>query len=157
MKSESLSNLKKEILNMPPDLVAQFCIRMAKYKTENKELLSYLIFNAYDQESFIILVKEEIDCQFKNLNKSNSYLAKKTIRRALKTTHKFIKFSGVKQTEVELLIYFCKKLKSTGLQLHHGKVLGNIYLHQLERITAGLNTLHEDLQMDFADDIKDLV
>jgi hypothetical protein len=157
MKSESLSNLKKEIQNLPPELIVQYCIKLAKYKTENKELLSYLIYNAYDQQTFIEQVKEEIDNQFKNLNKSNLYLAKKTIRKALKTTLKFIKFSGVKQTEVELLIHFCKKLKKTGLPLHHGKVLGNIYMRQLERINTVLSTLHEDLQLDYVDEMKKII
>jgi hypothetical protein len=156
MKSESISNLKKEIQSTPPELIVQYCIRMAKYKTENKELLSYLIFNAYDQQTFIAEVKEEIDKQFINLNKSNLYLAKKTIRKALKTTNKFIKFSGLKQTELELLIHFCKKLKATGLPFRHGKVLGNLYMRQLERIKIGLSSLHEDLQLDFAEDIKEI-
>jgi hypothetical protein len=154
MNSESLSTLKKEIQNLPPELVVQFCMRMAKYKTENKELLSYLIFNAYDQQTFIDEVTKEIDHQFKNLNKSNLYLAKKTIRKALKTTRKFIKFSGIKQTEIELLIHFCKKLKSTGLSLHHGKVLGNMYMRQFERINNVLSTLHEDIQLDYAEEMK---
>lgn len=154
MNSESLSTLKKEVLNVPSELVVQYCIRMAKYKTENKELLSYLIFNAYDQQTFIDEVTKEIDHQFKNLNKSNLYLAKKTIRKALKTTHKFIKFSGIKQTEIELLIHFCKKLKSTGLSLHHGKVLGNMYMRQFERINKILNTLHEDIQLDYSEEMK---
>jgi hypothetical protein len=154
MNSESLSNLKKEIENLPPELVAQFCIRMAKYKTENKELLNYLIYQAYDQSSFIEQVKEEIDNQFKALNKTNLYLAKKTLRKALKTTQKFIKFSGNKQTEIELLIHFCKKMKATGLSIRRGKVLGNIYMRQLERINIILTTLHEDIQMDYAKDVE---
>jgi len=139
---------------MPPELVAQFCIRMAKYKTENKELLNYLIYQAYDQSSFIQQVKEEIDNQLKALNKNNLYLAKKTLRKALKTTQKFIKFSGNKQTEIELLIHFCKKMKATGLSIRQGKVLGNIYMRQLERINIILTTLHEDIQMDYAEDIE---
>ena len=85
MKSESL---KKEIQEMPPDLIARFLIRMAKFKTENKEFLSYLIYKAYDQQSFIEEIKEEINQQFKNLNKKNLYLSKKTIRKALKTTNR---------------------------------------------------------------------
>ena len=108
MRSESISTLKKEIVSLPPELLVQYCIRMAKYKTENKDLLNYLIFQAYDQQAFINEVKAEIDLQFKALNGSNLYLAKKTVRKVLKTTHKYIKFSGNKQTELDLLIHFCK-------------------------------------------------
>jgi hypothetical protein len=153
MKSESISTLKKEVQSLPSELIVQYCVRMAKYKSENKELLNYLIFQAFDQQLFIEDVKEEIDQQFQSLNKSNLYLAKKTIRKVLKTTHKYIKFSGIKQTEIELLIHFCKKLKATGLRLQHGKVLGNLYLRQIERIDNVLSTLHEDLQLDYAGEI----
>ena len=154
MRSESISTLKKEIESLPPELLVQYCIRMAKYKTENKDLLNYLIFQAYDQQTFINEVKAEIDLQFKALNGSNLYLAKKTVRKVLKTTHKYIKFSGNKQTELDLLIHFCKKLKASGLPLYHGKVLGNLYMRQVERIVKVLNTLHEDLQLDYAADLK---
>lgn len=153
MKPASLSNLKKEIQQLPPELVAQYCIRMAKYKVENKELLNYLLYQAYDQSSFIKEANNEVDDQFKNLNKSHLYLAKKTIRKALKTTNKYIKFSGVKTTELELRIHFCKNLKNSGLPLHHGKVLGNLYLREFERIKKVLANLHEDLQLDYADEI----
>jgi hypothetical protein len=154
MKSESISTLKKEVESLPQELIVQYCIRMAKYKTENKELLNYLIFHAYDQQLFIDAVKDEVDQQFKVLNKSNLYLAKKTVRKALKTTHKYIKFSGNNQTELDLLIHFCKKLKASGLPLYHGKVLGNLYIRQVERIDKVLSTLHEDLQMDYASEVK---
>ena len=154
MKSESISALKKEVESLPQELIVQYCIRMAKYKTENKELLHYLLFQAYDQQLFTNEVKEEVNQQFGALNKSNLYLAKKTVRKALKTTLKYIKFSGDKQTELDLLIHFCKKLKASGLPLYHGKVLGNLYMRQVERIEKVLTTLHEDLQLDYSNDLK---
>jgi hypothetical protein len=154
MKPASLNTIKKEVEQLPPELIAQYCVRMAKYKVENKELLNYLLYQAYDQQTFIKEVCNEVDEQFLNLNKSHLYLSKKTIRKALKTTQKYIKFSGVKTTEVELLIHFCKKLKGSGLPLHHGKVLGNLYLRQFERIKKVLSNLHEDLQMDYAEEIS---
>lgn len=156
MKSESISTLKKEIETLPFEVLVQICIRMAKFKTENKELLNYLIFEVYDQQTFIEKAKKEIDLQFLSLNKSSLYLAKKTVRKTLKTTHKYIKFSGEKETELNLLIHFCKKLKTCGLPLHHGKVLGNIYLREFERIKTVLNSLHEDLQLDYAAEMKQI-
>lgn len=156
MKPASISNLKKEVLQLPPDKLAEYCIRLAKYKVENKELLNYLLFQAYDQEMYIEEVKKEVDLQFKSLNKSHLYLAKKTIRKALKTTHKYIKFSDEKTTELELLIYFCKKLKATSLRLEQGKILGNMYIRQFDRIKKVLGSLHEDLQLDYADEVEHL-
>lgn len=156
MKPQSISAIKKELLHLPPDKLIEYCMRMAKYKVENKELLSYLIFNSYDQETFIEEVKKEIDSQFKNLNKSKVFLAKKTIRKVLKTTQKFIKFSKEPTTELELLIYFCKKLKTSGLVLRYGTVLGNLYMRQVNRIRKVQAGLHEDLQLDYADEVEKL-
>jgi hypothetical protein len=154
MKPESISTIKKELLQMPPDQLAIFCMRLAKYKTENKELLSYLLYQANDQETFIDEVKKEIDFQFKNLNKTQTHLAKKTVRKVLRTTLKYIKFSGEKTTELDLLIYFCRKLKSTGITLRYGTVLGNLYLRQYERIKKVLSGLHEDLQLDYTHEME---
>lgn len=156
MKPQSISAIKKELLHLPPDKLIEYCMRMAKYKVENKELLSYLIFNSYDQETFIEEVKKEIDSQFKNLNKSKVFLAKKTIRKVLKTTQKFIKFSKEPTTELELLIFFCKKLKTSGLVLRYGTVLGNLYMRQVNRIRKVQAGLHEDLQLDYADEVEKL-
>ncbi|MGF7137894.1 hypothetical protein [Roseimarinus sediminis] len=151
MKPESISNIKKELLHIPPDQLLAICLRLAKYKAENKALLSYLLFKAYDQDAFIEEVKKEIDTQFKQLNKTQTYLAKKTVRKVMRTTQMYIKFSGEKTTEIELLIYFCRKMKGSGLTLRYGSVLGNLYMRQLERIRKVLATLHEDLQMDYHD------
>lgn len=156
MKPESISTIKKELLELPPDKLIEYCLRLAKYKVENKELLSYLIFQSYDQESYIKEVKKDIDSQFKNLNKSCTFLAKKTVRKVLKTTQKYIKFSGEKTTEIELRIYFCRKMKTSGLVLRYGTVLGNLYMRQVERIRKVFASLHEDLQLDYADEVEQL-
>lgn len=156
MKPESISTIKKELLHLPPDTLVEYCIRLAKYKTENKELLSYLIYQGNDQSLFIEEVKKEIDLQFENLNKSQLYLAKKTVRKVLRTTMKYIKFSGEKTTELELLIYFCKKLRLTGVSLRHGSVLGNLYMRQHHRASNVMSKLHEDLQLDYADEMTQI-
>ncbi|MDA3930613.1 MAG: hypothetical protein PF541_16825 [Prolixibacteraceae bacterium] len=156
MKPESISTIKKELLHQPPDKLIEYCIRLTKYKVENKQLMNYLLFQAYDQEDYIKEVKEEIDEQFKNLNKSRVFLSKKTVRKVLKTTQKYIKFSGEKTTELELLIYFCRKLKTSGLSLRYGTVLGNMYMRQFEQVKKVMKTLHEDLQLDYADQVERL-
>jgi hypothetical protein len=156
MKPESINTIKKELLHLSPDELIGFCIKLAKYKVENKELLNYLLYQHNSQDLFIEEVKKEIDQQFSHLNKSQLYLAKKTIRKVLKTTRKYIKFSGEKTTELSLLIYFCRKLKTSGLNLRYGSVLGNIYLREYTRINKVLGMLHEDLQLDFRNEIEKL-
>jgi len=113
-----------------------------------------VFFEEEDEKAYIQEVKSEIDELFMEVNKSNSYLAKKTVRKILRVAGKQIKFSGLKQTEVEVLIHFCLKLKKTGIPLPINSSLGNLYLRQFQKIHKILATLHEDLQADFADELK---
>lgn len=131
-------------------------MRLAKYKKENKELLTYLLFEANDEDAYIEGVKHEIDLGFEGMNRSNLYFAKKSIRKTLRITNKYIKYSGAKQTEVELLIYFCKTLKGYNLPIKSSTVLSNLYQKQLQRIRKALSSLHEDMQYDYKDDLESL-
>ena len=157
MKAASLKELKTELQMLSPAKVLDLCMHLAKYKKENKELLSYLLFEAHDEDLYIKEVKVQIDEQFENINTSSLFLAKKTVRKVLRTTNKFIKYSGSKQTEVELLIYFCNKIKKTKLPLKDNTALGNLYQRQILKINKALATLHEDLQDDYSEKIKQLL
>ena len=154
MKTASLKEIKTELYRLHPARIQELCIQMAKYKKENKELLTYLLFDAYDEKAYIEEVKSLMDEQFKEIRKGNGYLAKKSIRKILATVNKQIKYSGSKQTEVELLIHFCKRLRKTGISLPPNSALGNIYLRQIQKIKKSLATLHEDLQFDYSDEIR---
>jgi len=156
MVTASLSDIKKELKALSQQQQQDIILRLSKYKKENKELVSYLLFDAFNQQNFISNVKQEINEQFTNLNKSSFYLAKKTLRKVLRTTRKYIKFSGSKQTEIELLIYFCQKLKATGLHRRSSRVIRNMYNRELERIHKVLSMLHEDLQYDYQEEIENL-
>jgi hypothetical protein len=150
MKTASLKELKTELGRIHPARLAELCIQLSKYKKENKELLTYLIFDAYDEKAYIEAVKLQTDELFKEVNKTNSYLAKKSIRKILAMVNKQIKFSGSRQTEVELLLHFCKKLRKSGVPLHANSALGNVYQRQVLKIDKALHSLHEDLQFDYS-------
>lgn len=156
METASLSEIKKELKIIDPLQLQDLCMKLAKYKKENKELLNYLLFEAVNEQTFIQNVKDEIDEQFMQLNKTSFYLAKKTLRKALKITDKYIKFSGSKETEIELLIHFCQTMKKSGIQMRSHRVVLNMYLRQKERITKVYSSLHEDLQFDYEEAIEQL-
>ncbi len=156
MKAASIKELKTELETLSSEQVFDLCLHLAKYKKENKELLTYLLFQAGDEKSYISEVKDLIAEQFDGVNKSNLYLAKKMIRKILRTSNKYIKYSGSKQTEVELLIFFCKKLKNSGIPLHANTALGNMFQRQIQKINKGMASLHEDLQYDYSVELKAL-
>lgn len=154
MKAASLKEIKAELNALPPDQLVDLCAHLVKYKKENKELVTYLLFDAADEQQYILDVKAQMDEQFKEVNKSNSYLAKKTVRKILRIANKHIKFSGSKLTEVEVLLHFCIRLKKVGISMPANSTLGNIYLRQYQKIHKTLASLHEDLQADYADQLR---
>ncbi len=154
MKAATLSELKQEIATLTPKQVLDICMRLAKHKKENKELITYMLFEANDEESFIKQIKEETEAQFREMNSSNIYLAKKSIRKILRTINKFIRYSGLKQTEAELRIHYCNTLIKSGIPFRKSPVLCNLYNNQLKKIELAVATLHEDLQYDFKREMK---
>lgn len=156
MKPASLALIKQELTALPQKELLKLCLRLARYKTENKELLTYLLFESGDEAEYIRAIKEEIDAQFSEINTSHLYFARKSIRKILRNINKYIRYSGSKQTEAELLIFFCLKLRASGIQYQTVASLGNMYRNQLLKIGKAISTLHEDLQYDYKEELKAL-
>lgn len=156
MQTSTLAQLKKELQTLPYPQLVELCVRLAKYKKGNKELLHYLLFEAADEQQFINQVKQEIDEQFKDVNTSHVYYAKKTIRKILRGVNKHAKYSGVAQTNIELLIYFLQHLRKLENLLYESNQLMNLYDAQLKKINKELSKLHEDLQYDYQKDLNEL-
>ncbi len=156
MSAYSIAQIKKELKALDAEKLQQVILRVGKYKVENKELLSYLLFKAHDEASFIDEVKEAIDESLTTLNDTNLYWAKKTIRKALRLANKNIRYSGLKETEVEIRVYFCQQMQATGIPFRHSTALSNLYDGQLKKIEKALSTLHEDLQYDYQTSIENL-
>jgi len=156
MKAVSLNEIKRELSNLEGKAIQDLCMRLAKYKKENKELLTYLLFEAHDEQAYISLVKAEIEELFEALPPSNVYLIKKSLRRILRITNKQIKYSGNPGTEVELRVYFCAKVISAGIPLTKSQVLTNLFHQQVKKIEAALAKLPEDLQFDYHNDLEAL-
>ncbi len=154
MKAASLNEIRKELNTRDQDVVEQLCIALARYKKENKELLTYLLFEAYDEHAYVKNVKLEVDGFFETLPKGNVYFIKKSIRKILRFINKQIKYSGVRETELELRIYFCLKMKSAKITLNGGTVLYNLYQQQHRKIEVVLSKLPEDLQYDYEREMK---
>ncbi|MEI7737062.1 MAG: hypothetical protein WCI49_16445 [Ferruginibacter sp.] len=156
MKAATINELKQELLNTPPAKVTELCLRLARFKKENKELLTFLLFEADDIPAYIGNIKIEMDIQFDSINKSNVYFVKKTLRKILRITNKFIRYSGNAAVETELLIYFCSTVKQMGTAINNNPVIANIYNNQLKKIHKAVATMHEDLQYDYLKDIQQL-
>jgi hypothetical protein len=156
MKSASIQEIKQELKSLSPARLSELCLRLAKFKKDNKELLTYLLFEAEDEAAYIANVKKEIDEGFAELPKPNLYLTKKGLRKVLRITTKQIRYTASPQAEVELLTYFCRKLRDSRIPLRDSPVLTNLYNQQLKKVRSVIATMHEDLQYDFLRALKGL-
>ena len=156
MKTVTVKELKDELNLRTPKEVRELCLRLSRFKKENKELLTYLLFESSDEASYIENVKKEIDDQFDQLNRKSYYLFKKSVMRILRITRKYIRYSQNKQTEVEIIIYFCKKLKKVSPSIQKNAGLLNLYNRQIDNIIKKISALHEDLKDDYESDLNEL-
>jgi len=157
MKSASLSDIKKELMSLSPLQQADLLLRMAKFKKENKDFLSYLLFLSHDKDDYINLVKQQMEQQFEEINTYNGYYLKKALRKILKYTARQIKFANDKHCEAELLIYFCQSMRKFDSYLKSSSYLMNMYEQQIKKINKALLSLHEDYQFDYKNQLEQLI
>lgn len=156
MESASLLEIKKRLNESSPKALKEMILRLAKYKKENKELLSYLLFFAEAEEDYIKDIIAEMDTAFETINTGSLHWAKKSVRKILRITIKHSKYSGNKQTEAVLLIHFCQSMKQYIPSFSTSPTLLNLYQRQLIKIRKAIASLHEDLQYDFEASILEL-
>jgi len=156
MKAASVKELKEELKNCSQAELLELCLSLSKFKKENKELLTYLLYEASNEGLYVESVKTEVNEQFKNINKKNFYFIKKSVRKILSNIKKYIRYSKKKETEVELLLFFCAKLKTFTPSIYKNIALTNIYLRQIEKIKKILLELDPDLQFDYGKELEEL-
>ena len=67
MKIESIVTIKKELKHLTQEELLELCLRLGKFKKENKALLTYLLFEAHDEDGYIASVKTTLDELFEIL------------------------------------------------------------------------------------------
>lgn len=143
----SLSDIKKELHQQSKAELLDHCIRLAKFKKENKELLAYLLFEP-DEQVYIEKIKKNTDELFEDINFSSAYFIKKSVRKILRMINKHIRFALSKQVEAELLLHFCNCFVTFSIPTRKSRQLLNIYEGQVKKYKQALSTLHEDMQYD---------
>ncbi|HVU54060.1 MAG TPA: hypothetical protein VHD83_03355 [Puia sp.] len=156
MKAATVHEIKQELSSLPAPRLVEICLRLAKFKKDNKELLTYLLFEASELTEYISNVKKEIDLGFGELPKPNLYLTKKSLRKVLRVTTRQIRYASSPQAEVELLTYFLRRVRESGIPVDKHPVLTNLYQGQLKKVRSVIATLHEDLQYDYERELKGL-
>ena len=157
MKAVSIKQLKDELSHRSSNDIKELCLHLARFKKKNKELLTYLLFECQDEESFIQTLKQEVDIQFDAINTNSFFYIRKSIRKILSSIKKHIRYSKKKETEAELLLYFCKKMKTFKPSINRSTRLLNIFDTQVRMIKKAIEKLHEDLQYDYQLELDELL
>ena len=154
MKAATVKAIKEELNMCSREELVELCLSLSKFKKENKELLTYLLYEVSDELSFINSIKDEIDLAFKEINRTSYYYLKKSIRKILRNTKKNIRYSKKKQTEVELILFYCNKLKNFTPPISKSIPLTRIFEREILRVEKIVTKLDADLQYDYGNEIE---
>jgi len=157
MKTATVRELKQELSNQSQSELLELCLHLSKFKKENKELLTYLLYEADYEEGFIAGVRGEVEEQFTLINTKSYFYIKKSVRKILRMVKKYIRYSKKKETEVELLLHFCSELKKMKPSMQNNVSLLNIFNRQIALIKKTVASMHEDLQYDYEMELNELV
>jgi hypothetical protein len=156
MQAVKLTDIKKELSKQGSQELITTCLRLAKYKKENKELLSYLLYNSDDPLYYVQKVKESLEEDFKTLQK-HYYQSTKTLRKILRTLNRHAKYTASKEAEIELLVWYCHNFLNYADTRSSYKPLRGLFIRQIEKIVKLIPKLHEDLQFDYEQELLNLV
>lgn len=156
MRIEKLSDIKKELRSLNNEALIEICLRLAKYKKENKELLSYLLYDADEPLRYADDVKAALLINFQNLNRS-AYTSTKELRKIVRLFTKHTKYTASKEVEIELLLWFCSMFLEYADTRSSHKPLLSIFSRQMEKTRRLIPKLHEDLQFDYSEIYNKLI
>ena len=117
--------------------ISQLIEEYIKKKVVSEQTHHHLSLLKNHSHPNFIIVKKEIDEEFSSINTHSFFYVKKSIRKILRNTKKYIRYSKKKETEAELLLYFCQSMILYSLYLHllHDdhlyKILVLSYVHYL--------------------------
>ncbi len=148
MRTATIHEIKKELEHKNNKELIAFCTRLSKFKKENKELITFLLFEEDNIANYIENIKRDMILLFEAISPTHIYYVKKSVRKILRLVNKHIRITGSKAAEAELLIQFCNSLKALPGSSFRHKQINKIYETQIGKIELAISSLHPDLQYD---------
>lgn len=152
MKAASIAELKKGLVRLDHGELLDAILRLARFKKDNKELLTYVLFLCHDEQAFADSLCREIDEQFSLTPNAH----KKTLRKVIRWINKCLRFTKVTETEIQVRLHFCRALRSSKTPIRSSKVVVNMYNGQLKKVRKVIEKLHEDIQREVELEIQSL-
>jgi len=156
MKIASLAEIRKELSYLNENELKTLILDLSKFSTDNKAFLFFKLFERENPRLFVEMVKEEIEFEFVKANTKHYHFAKKSAQAIRRKLNKNLKLSKDKSAQIELILFFCEKLKLYGFLAYRHPVIENLYAIQIKRIEKLISGLHEDLQYDYQNQLEEL-
>jgi hypothetical protein len=150
-----LPELRRELEQLAQQELVKLCLRIAKYKVENKELLGYLLVESDDPLFYAEKIKPELIAPFQEF--STTYHLTKSIRKSTRLITKYYRFTGSRQGETELLLHLVEGFHSHFRWEFRTQAFARILFRSLKKADTNLLKLHEDLQADYREILRGLV
>ena len=148
MSPATIEDIKKELQTLPAKKVLELTLKLARFKKENKELLTYLLFEAGDTEGYVQSLQIEIDEMMADIHKAPSAVVKKQLRRITRLITRQGKYMASKSAAAELHLHFCTSISQHPENLLNITSAQTIYQQQVNKLSKLIPTLESDLQYD---------
>jgi hypothetical protein len=157
LQSAPMKELKRHLETLPQREVVTHCMKLARYKHDNKDYLNYLLFESVDPGAFSKRLKEAVDEGFSALDKDkNLFFTKKGLRKILRMVTRYSRYASDPALTCEWHLYFCSKLSESGIPYESSPVVLNMYIGQLKKVSKLFETMHEDVRFDYQGTFEDL-
>ncbi|RYZ26262.1 MAG: hypothetical protein EOO10_16045 [Chitinophagaceae bacterium] len=157
MKAASVKQIKDELQQLSPNELVNICLRLSKFKKENKELISYLLFDASDEPGYVDEVKKNLADEFSTVNVKSLYITKKNLRRIIRIANRFMKYTDQPETPVQILLFLCVEMKKLPVNYSRSTSLANILSATRNKLLKHIEALHEDLQYEYKREFQKLI
>lgn len=156
MQLPSLTSLKAELKHLSESDLIALVADLSKFSRENKAFLYFKLNEKENPRLFIEMVQEELEKEFQLANTKHYHVAKKSAQAIRRKLNKFLKLNKNKSDQIEVIEYFCRSMISYSYLEFHHPVIDNLYAAQIRKIETLVSSLHEDLQYDYEQSIKEL-
>lgn len=156
MKIASLAEIKKELQHLSQKELIDVVTDLSKFSTDNKLFLYFKLYGRDQPRLFAEMVQEELINDFRNGNQRNAHYAKKSAQAIRRKLNKYLKFTKDRPTQIDLISFFCEMLYEYGYLMYRHPVIDNLYGMQVSKVERLLGQMHEDLQFDYRDKVKEL-
>ena len=156
MDTASIKQLKDTLSTLGREELIGLLLRMVKFKKENKELLTFLLFEADDLDAYVHEITLLIKDEFENYRLKTAYYKRKGCRRVLRMLKKYIKYTADKEVEVRLLLAYVSMVAESKTFIND-RVIQKIALRQLLLAEKSIVKLHEDLQYEYKLELEELM